>query len=100
MAMEHPVRRRALPKGGARLARLRLGRPRHPRLLVPTHPRRLPPAPQVPFESDPEFEAPARQGGAPTPEAATGGGPSRLLLPDGRLHEDLDVDAHDVAAQA
>jgi len=29
----------------------------------------------VPFESDLEFEPPARQGGAPTPEkAATGGG--------------------------
>ena len=75
MAMEHPVRRARHSKGGARLARLRLGRPRHPR-LPHSHPLPLlPSAPQVPFESDLEFEAPARQGGAPTPEkAATGGG--------------------------
>ena len=38
MAMEHPVRRRARrSKGGARLARLSLGRPRHPRLPT-SHP--------------------------------------------------------------
>ena len=75
MAMEHPVRRRAChSKGGARLGAASAGLAT-PAARIPTHPRRLPSAPQVPFESDLEFEAPARQGGAPTPEkAATGGG--------------------------
>ena len=103
MAMEHPVRRRAChSKGGARLARLRLGRPRHPR-LPHSHP---PPSP--PLRSAGALRVGPRVRGArearrrPHPRESGDGRrhPARLLLPDGRLHEDLDVDAHDVAAQA
>ena len=103
MAMEHPVRRRARPsKGGARLARLSLGRPRHPR-LPNSHP---PPSP--PLRSAGALRVGPRVRGArearrrPHPRESGDGRrhPARLLLPDGRLHEDLDVDAHDVAAQA
>ena len=103
MAMEHPVRRHARhSKGGARLARLRLGRPRHPR-LPHSHP---PPSP--PLRSAGALRVGPRVRGArearrrPHPRESGDGRrhPARLLLPDGRLHEDLDVDAHDVAAQA
>ena len=103
MAMEHPVRRHTRhSKGGARLARLRLGRPRHPR-LPHSHP---PPSP--PLRSAGALRVGPRVRGArearrrPHPRESGDGRrhPARLLLPDGRLHEDLDVDAHDVAAQA
>ena len=103
MAMEHPVRRRARhSKGGARLARLRLGRPRHPR-LPNSHPPPSPPLRSAgALRVGPRVRAARAARRRPNPRESGDGRrhPARLLLPDGRLHEDLDVDAHDVAAQA
>ena len=103
MAMEHPVRRHARhSKGGARLARLRLGRPRHPR-LPNSHPPPSPPLRSAgALRVGPRVRAARAARRRPHPRESGDGRrhPARLLLPDGRLHEDLDVDAHDVAAQA
>ena len=103
MAMEHPVRRHTRhSKGGARLARLRLGRPRHPR-LPNSHPPPSPPLRSAgALRVGPRVRAARAARRRPHPRESGDGRrhPARLLLPDGRLHEDLDVDAHDVAAQA
>ena len=81
MAMEPPCRHARHSKGGARLARLRLGRPRHPR-LPNSHPPPSPPLRSAgSFESDLEFERP-RGKAAPHPES--GDGRHQLALPDGR----------------
>ena len=69
MAMEHPVRRHTRhSKGGARLARLRLGRPRHtPASRIPTPSRASPPLRRCPSSRTSSSRRPRGKAAPPPP---------------------------------